>query len=174
MIMRIYLIGFMGSGKTTVGKKLAKKLGYDFVDLDQLIELKCKTTIDVLFEKYDEDAFRILENKTLTETAGADNMVVATGGGTPCFYDNMTWMGAHGLTVYLKLDPGSLSDRLHASKRMRPLLKGKTKPELVDYVHGKLAEREKYYMQADIIVKGENLEMNTLLEEIKNAKKINI
>lgn len=170
--MRIYLIGFMGSGKTTVGKKLAKQLGYGFIDLDQLIELKCKTTIAVLFERYDEDAFRILEHKALTETAGADNVVVATGGGTPCFYDNMNWMDAHGLTVYLKLNPGSLSDRLHASKKVRPLLKGKTKPEVVDYVHAKLTEREKFYKLADITVKGENLEMNTLLEEINNANKL--
>jgi len=170
--MRIYLIGFMGSGKTTVGKKLANKLGYGFADLDHMIELKCKASVATLFEKYDEHAFRILEHETLTGTAGMNRTVIATGGGTPCFYDNLSWMKAHGITVYLKLEPGILSHRLQASRKVRPLLKGKTETELQAYVITKLAEREPFYRQADITIRGENLDVNLLLSEITKTNNI--
>jgi shikimate kinase len=169
--MRIYLIGFMGSGKTTAGKKLAHKLGFEFMDLDQMIESKCKVSITTLFEKYDEHVFRILEHETLAETAAITQAVIATGGGTPCFYDNLNWMKVHGITIYLQLEPGTLNHRLQASRKVRPLLKGKADTEIQAYVITKLAERESYYRQADITVKGENLDMNYLLSEIKNVIK---
>jgi shikimate kinase len=169
--MRIYLIGFMGSGKTTVGRNLAKRSGFEFIDLDDMIETKCKATIPVLFQKYDEHAFRIIERESLAETAGMREVVIATGGGTPCFFENMKWMNDHGVTIYLKLDPVSLIHRLQASRKVRPLLKGKSETEITDYVIAKLTEREPFYNKADIIVKGESLKMKNLLSEIESSNK---
>lgn len=99
--MRIFLIGFMGCGKSTLGKKLATKLGYDFIDLDYQLEKQMGTSIGNYFAANGEEAFRKLESKTLKEFDYPINGVIATGGGTPCYFDNMDWMNSNGITIYM-------------------------------------------------------------------------
>jgi len=159
----IYLIGFMGSGKSTVGKMLARKMDYRFIDLDAMIESNYRITIPDLFNRFDEAAFRKVEQATLKETFDFSGTVVSTGGGTPCFFDNMELINRNGTSVYLKMHPRSLFDRLMSSKKKRPLLEKRSREDILDYITGELEKRDEYYMQAHHIVKGENLDMNALL-----------
>jgi shikimate kinase len=108
----IFLIGFMGCGKTTLGRKLASRLDYEFIDLDDIFEEKVGMTITEYFSAFGEDAFRKLESEVLKQTKYPENAVVSTGGGLPCFFDNMDWMNAHGKTIYIKLSPKTLANRL--------------------------------------------------------------
>ncbi len=165
---RIYLVGFMGCGKSTAGKRLARRLGYRFVDLDKLIEAQYKTSIPLLFEQYDENAFRILEQKALHQTSTFRNTVIATGGGAPCFFDNMDFIKAHGLAVYIYISPKGLADRLLHAKRKRPLISGISEDELVDHITEKLESRKDFYEQAHITVDGINLTAALLEEAIKD------
>ncbi|HMT29829.1 MAG TPA: shikimate kinase, partial [Bacteroidia bacterium] len=138
--MLIYLTGFMGAGKSTAGKKLAGLLGYSFVDLDTMIESETKKSISELFAA-GQDKFREIEAHILRNTESMSNCVIAAGGGTPCFHDNMKWMINHGLTVYIKLSPGSLFHRLAPSKTSRPLIAGKSDVELMEYIMETLKDR---------------------------------
>lgn len=167
--MKIFLIGYMGSGKTTAGKKLAAMLDYTFIDLDAMIENETDHTIVEWFSQ-GEARFREIETLVLKQTGDFKNAVISTGGGTPCFHENMAWMKENGLTVYLKLAPGSLFHRLAASKEKRPLLAGKSDLELMEFITESLKEREYYYSQAHYIVKGENLDVKTLVDEINSGE----
>jgi Shikimate kinase len=162
--MRIYLIGFMGSGKTTIGKPLAAKLGYQFVDQDEVIEKRFGMTITEVFAKYGEPKFRETEREVLAELSQTDKAVIATGGGCPCFFDNMETMNRHGLTIYLKGDPKTLVHRLKDSHGTRPLIKGKTEDELLQYVMDKLQERDPYYSKAKCTVEARNLKVDDILQ----------
>ena len=162
--MLIYLIGFMGSGKTTAGKKLATQLGYKFVDLDLLIEEKYKITIPDIFDRFDEKAFRIIEHETLQETISFQDTIISTGGGTPCFYNNMEIINANGISVYLKLHPKSIQKRLLESKKKRPLILNKSSDELYEFIQIKLNERELFYQKAKYTIKAENLEISDLVK----------
>ncbi len=164
--MRIYLTGYMGSGKTTIGKKLAAKLGFLFIDLDKLIENKFRITIPDIFNKYDEDAFRIVEHNTLKETFTFDNAVISTGGGTPCFYNNMSLINQEGLSIYIQMHVKSLYDRLINSKKKRPLLTNKSTAEILQYIQKQLAERESFYEQSKLVIKGESLDIDVLVDLI--------
>ncbi len=148
---RIYIIGYMGSGKTTVGKKLAKLLALSFVDLDVYIESKYRQTVTEIFAEKGEDEFRKIESKALIDVAQFDNVVISTGGGTPCFFNNMELMNKTGTTVYIKTDSEELAARLLASKTERPLIAGKSEDELIPFISKHLATRECYYMNAKII-----------------------
>ena len=159
----------MGSGKTTAGKKLAALLGYTFIDLDALIERESGHSVEEWFTR-GEEKFREIETLVLRQTAETQNVVISTGGGTPCFHDNMTWMKEHGLTVYLRLNVGSLFHRLAESKKDRPLLANKTDVELMEFITESLKEREFFYSQAHYIMKGENLDVKSMLEEIKSGE----
>jgi shikimate kinase len=158
----IFFTGFMGCGKTTWSRKLAAHLGYDFIDLDHLLEEQAGMTIAEYFASYGEEAFRILESEVLKQTAYSNSTVISTGGGLPCFFDNMSWMNAHGKTVYIKLSPKTLVDRLEKGKAKRPLLRDKDGDELLAFITEKLAEREDYYMQAAYIADGINLSVEGL------------
>ena len=158
----------MGSGKTSLGKKLARKRDMNFIDLDKFIEEKERTTIFSIFKKKGEDYFRIVESENLKLLKGLKNTIVSTGGGAPCYFDNMDWMNANGLTVYLKMDPKMLFNRLKSSKNDRPLLKNKSKKEKLAYIHEKLAEREKYYEKAKIIVEAKGLKADDLSNLIES------
>jgi shikimate kinase len=148
----IFLIGFMGCGKTTLGKKVAAKTGYSFIDLDDLITEKIKMSISEYFEIHGETAFREIERDTLHSLYGIKNTIVATGGGTPCHFDNMNWMNNNGKTVYLKIPPKALLSRLSQKDiETRPLLKGKSNEELLTFIELKLEERSKFYNQAKIV-----------------------
>lgn len=153
----IFLIGFMGCGKTTLGRKLANKLGYPFVDLDHVLEAQVGMTIAQYFGQYGEEAFRKLESAVLKQTNYHEHMVVSTGGGLPCFFDNIEWMNAHGKTVYIKLSPKTLATRLENEKEERPLLREKHGEALVAFIADKLKEREPFYDRATIVTDGLSL-----------------
>jgi len=168
--MKVYLIGFMASGKTTIGFELAKLLNYEFIDLDQYIEQKYDKSIKQIFEYKGEDHFRIIENEALREVSliGGD-ILVACGGGTSCFYNSIDFMNRIGVTVYIKVNVGELVSRLIESKIERPLLWGKTKEELTDYILRVLDERKKYYEKAKITVESSNADIAHLAQTIKAA-----
>ena len=152
----VFLIGYMGSGKTTIGKLLAARLGYSFVDMDTHIEEKQFKTVSQIFAELGEAEFRLLEQKCLHEVAEFENVVISTGGGAPCFFDNMEYMNSHGVTIYLKLTPTELVVRLEASHgNKRPLLAGRKGDELRQFIADGLAKREPFYSQAAFSLSGE-------------------
>ena len=161
--MRIYLIGFMGCGKSSFGKRLARKLEYSFLDLDDAVEAESGLTVPELFAREGEAAFRELEKKVLHKTLEISEGVIATGGGTPCFYDNMEFMKAAGKTVYLKMSPLSLAHRLEFARRERPMVSGYKGEELLEIVKTRLKERENYYLQAHCIIKGETVKPDQVI-----------
>ncbi len=150
--MRIYLIGYMGSGKSTMGRGLAKNLGLSFVDMDQYIEKRNFKTIPQIFADSGEEGFRRLEQKALIELSDFENIIIATGGGAPCFFENMKLIKNTGKSIYLKATPRILAQRLVDSKVERPLIKGKNFEELTEFIHNTLALREEWYAQADFIL----------------------
>jgi shikimate kinase len=166
--MKIFLIGFMGSGKTTMGRKLASRMGFEFIDLDHKLEQQVELSIAEYFSFFGEDAFRKLESEVLKKTPYPDNVIVSTGGGLPCYFDNMDWMKGNGKVVYIKLPPKTLADRLESGKEERPLLQDKHGDDLVAFIEQKLAEREGFYMQANIIADGLSLTAERL-EQILEA-----
>lgn len=161
--MRIYLIGYMASGKSNLGRLLAEKLCYRFIDLDYLFEERYRISVLDFFEKYDEGVFRKIEQTLLNETVDLEDVVVSTGGGTPCFYNNMDVIRQSGLSVYLCWKVPSLLYRLKMVKRKRPLLKDIPPADLEGKVVAQLSEREYYYNQADLTIQGENFDMEALL-----------
>lgn len=163
----VYIIGFMGSGKTTAGKKLASRLGWSFIDLDEKIEEYTGKTIPEIFSLNGENYFRDIESQILRELKSCSKTVISTGGGTPCFKDNMDLMTETGLTLYLKLTPAELKSRLSESNGERPLIKDLDKEELEFFIEKKLTDREKWYNRSAIIVQGIDLDMNLLLSLVK-------
>jgi len=153
----IFLIGYMGCGKTTLGKKLSTRLDYPFIDLDQVLEQQAGKSIAQYFADHGEDAFRHLESSVLKNTPYPANAVVSTGGGLPCFFDHMDWMKTHGRSVYIKLNAGMLASRLENNKDDRPILRHKHGDELIAFIDEKLKEREPFYNQANIIAEGMSL-----------------
>jgi shikimate kinase len=153
----IFLVGFMGCGKTTLGRKLASRLGYQFMDLDHILEAKEGMTIAEYFKRFGEDAFRKLESEVLKQTDYPEHAVISTGGGLPCFFDNMEWMNGHGKTIYIKLSPKTLAGRLEKEKDERPLLREKHGEALVAFIGDKLIEREVFYNEATIVADGLSL-----------------
>ena len=148
----IYIIGFMGCGKTTAGKKLAAALGWQYADLDKLIEEETGKKIPEIFEDSGETGFRETETRVLRGLQPDSDMVVSTGGGTPCFNQNMEFMLKTGLTIYLQLSPVVLKSRLENSSTVRPLIKDIKNEDLEAYIAVKLSEREEWYNRADLIV----------------------
>lgn len=161
----IFLIGFMGSGKTTLGKKLANHLHLKFVDLDLLIVQRIGMSIPAYFEQYGEQKFRELESQLLKEQGGQP-AVISTGGGSPCFFDNMQWILQNGITLYLHLPPKALHSRLQQSNiATRPALKGLRDEALLQFIEEKLNEREPFYKQAHIHID----QLNTSLDAIRQS-----
>ncbi len=159
----VFLIGFMGCGKTTHGRKLANFLKVDFVDLDEVFEQE-NGTISNFFAAFGEENFRQKESALLKNTIYPENAVVSTGGGLPVFFDNLQWMKQHGTVIYLQVSPGIIAARMENAKTGRPLLQHKTGPELLQFITQKLAEREPFYLQATIIADGANLTARKLAE----------
>jgi shikimate kinase len=169
--MIVFLVGFMGSGKSSIGRKLASRMAYQFIDLDKYIESKAGKSVYHIFEEEGEDAFREMERNCLHELNNIDNSIIACGGGTPCFFNNMEWMNKQGLTVYLQMSPASLVQRLKQAASPRPLLKGLKSEDLPEFVGSALEKREKYYMSAHILVKAESLKAKELQEKILDFRK---
>lgn len=150
--MRIYLTGFMGAGKTGATKFLAQQLQWPFLDLDEWITQKTGLSIPEIFIGKGEAEFRKIEAERLHQTLDFAEAVIATGGGTPCFFENMEWMKKHGLTIYLKASPNLLVTRLKGEKKMRPLLAALSDEELVSFIASRLPERSQFYEKADLIL----------------------
>lgn len=167
MVKRVFLVGFMGSGKSTIGKYIANDMKWEFIDMDNYFEKKHNCTIKEYFAKYGEDQFRVAENEVVKELSTAENAVIATGGGAPCYYDNMDIMNSAGATIYINVEPEDLANRLSKAKSKRPLLANKSDEELLDYIKSKLGEREEHYRKAKMVVDGEHMPFSaykTLIE----------
>lgn len=159
----------MGSGKSTLGKRLANKLGLVHLDLDEYFEQKFKTSITLFFERFGENQFRKIEHEVLKEVIeNYDNIVISTGGGTPCYYNNMDLMNTYGSTIYLKLPAGVLASRLSNSpfRYKRPKLKGLDKNTMLETVTAHLAEREAFYNQSSLIVDAFEMKTDKIIEKI--------
>lgn len=163
--MIIFLVGYMGSGKTTAGKKLAKAVNVPFLDLDHHFEERYHTTIKQYFEEFGEAEFRKMEVEVLHSLDTTKDMIVSTGGGTPCFYNNMEWMNNSGCTIYLQMPPKAIFNRVKNAKQKRPLLEGKSNPE--EFITSHLKEREAFYLRADCIVNGLSLDFENLVKIIQ-------
>lgn len=165
----VFLIGFMGSGKTTQGRKLAAYLKAGFVDLDEVFEKENNTTIANFFAVFGEEKFREKESELLKNTVYPKNAVVSTGGGLPCFFDNLDWMKQHGTVVYLQVPAKVIASRLSNAKTERPLLQHKSDEELLQYVSEKLTEREPFYLKAQVVVNGVGISAQKLGALIKQS-----
>lgn len=165
----IVLVGFPGSGKSTVGKRLALRLSLPFYDTDFFFSQKYHISIPDFFAKYGEKNFRICENAVLKELLQLPPCVISVGGGTPCHFNSMDLMNESAITVYLKLSSKSLFDRLSHSKKERPLVVGKSPDALLEYIEETLPQREVFYNQARICVKGESMDVAALVEMLQQA-----
>ena len=164
--MIVFLIGFMGSGKTTIGKKLANKLKFDFIDLDAEIENDAQLSITNIVNQKGESYFRSIEQQKLVEVCAHKNLVLSCGGGTPCFNNNMELMNSTGLTLYLQLSPEALFSRLILSQEKRPLISNLNEAELLEFIKLKLKERETFYLKSNLIVNGLSINMHELTKTI--------
>lgn len=169
--MRVFLIGYMASGKSTAAKKLAKKLGLGAVDLDSEIEQTAGKSIPEIFKSEGEKAFRKREQDELRKWLEKDDFVMACGGGTPCFFESMDEMNGVGTTVYLQMTPKAVVDRVMSSKEERPILKGLSEEKMLKKVDFQIGKREPFYKRATLTVNGVNLDVDVLAEEIKNHSK---
>lgn len=147
-MIRIILIGYMGAGKTTIGKALAKELNIPFYDLDWYITSRMRKTVGQIFEERGEEGFRQIEHNMLHEVAEFEDVIISCGGGTPCFFDNIDYMNQQGQVVYLKVEPETLCKHLKMSKNDRPLLRGKSEKELITFIREQLEKRELFYNKA--------------------------
>ena len=145
---RIVLIGYMGSGKTTVGKALAKEIGLPFYDLDWYIESRMRKKVSQIFAERGEEGCRVIERHMLQEVAECEDVVIRGGGGTPCFFDNMDYLNQQAQVVFLRCEPEVLKEHLLMGKGDRPLLKGKSAEELIGFIRQQLEYREPYYLKA--------------------------
>ena len=155
---RIILIGFMGSGKTTLGRALAKALGLTFIDLDNYIELRYCKSINQIFAERGEEGFRNIERNLLHEVCEFEDVIISSGGGTPCFFDNIDYMNAQGTTIYLQVPNDRLLTRLKIAKSRRPLLKDKNDEELRAFIAEQLGKRLPHYSKAQYSFKADKLE----------------
>ena len=168
--MKIFLIGFMGSGKTHWGQLLSQKLGIPFFDLDEQIVSHENKSISQLFAEQGEEYFRLVEKDTLhIITESHDSFVMATGGGTPCYFNNVEYMNRSGTSVWLNVPIDTLHQRLVKEKEKRPLIKELTDTQLRGFIGKKFSDRRIYYEQADVIIDDEPVQLDQLIEKIFHA-----
>ena len=171
--MTVFLIGYMGCGKSSLGRKIAARTGYGFIDMDKLIEQKCSASVSEIFATRGEQWFRNMERTTLEEFAGlSGDTVVATGGGVPCFSDNMHLMNSIGKTVYLKMSPQKIVGRISpAGRQKRPIIRGMNDEQLLDFIKRNLPQREPFYESSSLIIDcdtlGDQSIMDHIIHEIK-------
>lgn len=159
----------MGCGKSFWGKQLAQILHFDFVDLDALIEEQQGMTIPQIFDEFGETEFRRREYQALHSLKNRENVVVSTGGGAPCFNNNMEWMNQNGKTIFLQLEPEVLMERILNSDDQRPLVANKNRTELLDYIQRHLQLRLPFYLQAHCILSGENQNLQALMDLVREG-----
>lgn len=167
---KIFLIGFMGTGKSYWGERWAKNLDLSFFDLDKLVEDHEGRSVSDIFEKYGEEHFRKIETAILRQFDKKDNYILACGGGTPCFEDNMKWMNKEGITIYLKASPGEILERVLTDQKTRPLIKNLNKSELLFFIEQKLREREHYYSMGTFNLPVSELAEDSIDHIIRNAR----
>lgn len=164
-MIRIFLTGYMGAGKTTLGKAFSREHKLQFIDLDWYIEERFHRSISQLFAERGEAGFRELEQKMLHEVGEFENVLISTGGGTPCFFDNMAYMKRQGQTVFLNVSTDVLFRRLRIATHQRPILQGKTDEELRHFIQKALTERLPFYTQAHHHFDGSRLESHSQITE---------
>ncbi len=168
--MRIFLIGFMGSGKTHWGRQLSQKLSIPFFDLDEQVVNSEGHSINEIFEIFGEEYFRLKEKGTLHIISEShSSFVMACGGGTPCYFNNIEYMNQSGTTVWINTPVQILFKRLLKEKNHRPLLRGLTDQQLMSFITKKLGDRKIYYEQATIIIDDEEISLDHFIEQIFHA-----
>ena len=168
--MKIYLIGITGSGKSTLGRQLAEKLKYNFIDLDEYIIEQEGKSIEKIFAENGEQDFRKLEHLALEELAiSQDNLIISTGGGAPCFFDNMELINGNGLSIWLDIHADIIAERLYnqSNKQHRPMTQNKSQSEIFSFISGKIKERKQFYSKAVIHIINQDPKVEDLLTEIK-------
>lgn len=163
----------MGSGKSTLGRKIASSMGLQFIDLDVEVEREAGETISEIFATHGEATFRRLESEALRRISVQENIVISTGGGTPCQGENMEFMNARGITVYLKMQPEAIAHRLLRAREQRPLIAGKSPEELIDFIKKSLVEREPTYNKARVTIDNpsrDGIQLINALEYYQNSK----
>lgn len=171
-MIRIFLTGFMGAGKTTLGRAFAKKTGLSFIDLDWYIEERFHKTIGELFAERGEEGFRRLEQKMLHEVGMFEDVIISTGGGTPCYADNMSFMNENGCTVLLKASEDVLFRRLSVARMQRPKLKNLSDDELRQFIVDAQEVRREYYEKAQFCFQADELEDRRQIAESVERLKI--
>jgi shikimate kinase len=172
--MRIFIIGYMGSGKSTFGPKLARVMDFPFYDLDDIFEARYRISINDFFRKYGEKYFREIEHTLLKEFTENDNLVLASGGGTPCYHHNMELMNQKGITIYLKVTEDTLLKRLKESPRKRPVLMTFNNEAYEQQVIEHIRLRESFYNQAHLTLEGNNLKATDVAIRLREiALKLN-
>lgn len=170
-LKRIYLVGYMGSGKSTVARLVARRLGWTVIDMDSRIENRFHTSINAIFAERGEAGFRKMERYMLEEVCALEDVVISTGGGTPCQADNMDLMTQSGAVIYLRMKPESLARRLtltHGTQK-RPILRGKSEGELLTFIETQLGAREAYYARAQYVFDTDTLAAPEAAEAILKA-----
>ena len=165
--MKIFLLGMMGSGKSYWAQQIAEKENIDWMDIDQEIEKETSLSIKEIFAVYGEEYFREKERDALHNLSNYNNIIIATGGGTPCFHNNIQWMNEHGTTIFIDEDVEILAERLKKEKAHRPLIKDLSDAELKNFLSEKLKERFPFYSQAQYHLKGNKISHLSFAEILK-------
>lgn len=166
---RIFLIGYMGAGKTTLGRALAAVLGIQFIDLDCYTEERFRKTISQIFAEKGEEEFRNIERRMLHEVGEFEDVIISTGGGTPCFFDNVEYMNAQGTTVFLDVPVERLFIRLSIARHKRPLIREKNDEELRAFIAEQLGKRMPHYSKAQHTFMADKLEDKTQIDSSVEA-----
>ena len=165
--MRLYLTGYMASGKSTLGRKMAKRTELPFFDTDKMVEEAEGAEVADIITYAGEEYFREAERRALEQTAEFESAIISTGGGLPIWGDNQAWMAEHGVSVYLKREPEQILSRLsERGRQKRPKFRGKSDDELLQFMHEHLAEREPKYLRADIVIDCSKVSDNEILERL--------
>ena len=168
--MKIYLLGFMGAGKSFWGKQLSKKLNYPLLDLDNYIEEQEGKIINNIFLEKGEEYFRQVEHQYLQYlTENNKDLILSCGGGTPCFFNNIDYMNEKGVTVWLNISQEIILGRLKQNRSNRPLIKDLDDTELRQYIQKKLNDRKIYYSQSKLKMDDTQIDLNELIKKINNA-----
>ena len=168
--MKIFLIGFMGSGKSHWGRLLSEKLGIRFFDLDEQVVDHAGKPIVEIFDTEGEEQFRLMEKDVLhIITESHDSFVMACGGGSPCYFNNIDYMNQSGTTVWINTPIDTLFNRLVDEKEKRPLIRELSDQQLKNFIHKKFADRRIYYEQADLTVDEEPVQLDSLIEKVFHA-----